>query len=219
MNNISKSVSGISEGVPVSKTAIIDALIAATRLRDIEVGHHVERVGSYALHIARNLGWNEKKLEFLWKAAQAHDIGKIAIPDKIINKAGGLTQDEFELMKTHTTSGRDMLLGLSSPFLEMSRNIALNHHECIDGSGYPAGLSGERIPLEARIVAVADVFDALTTPRSYKRAWPIDKAAYYLIEHSARKFDRHCVAAFFQEWHLVLGIMSKWSGSAEVSGA
>jgi putative two-component system response regulator len=134
----------------------------------------------------------------LRRAAPLHDVGKIGIPDAILLKPGKLTPEEFELMKTHTTIGAEILSGGRSPLVRLAQNIALTHQERWDGSGYPRGLAGEAIPLEGRIVALVDVLDALTHERPYKLAWPLDEAVAEIARQSGRQFDPRLVAVFLQ---------------------
>ena len=128
-------------------------------------------------------------------AAPMHDIGKIGIPDNILLKEDELDEAEFEIMKRHTEIGYEILKDSPSPYLQMGAIIALNHHEKFDGSGYPNGKTGNEIPMEARIVAVADVFDALTTERPYKKAWDIDKTMQRMIDEKGKHFDPDCIKA------------------------
>ena len=177
-----------------------------TRLRDADTGRHLERVSTYARLIARALppadGLDDDFVADLSILALLHDVGKVAIPDSILLKQGVFDTGEFEIMKGHVTSGvavvdeliRDFDLGGSAP-ASMLRAIVRSHHEALDGSGYPDGLKAGAIPLEARIVAVADVFDALTTDRPYKRSWSRDEAFAYLAERKGTRFDAACVAA------------------------
>jgi len=177
-----------------------------TSHRDCETGAHLERMSRYARLIARSLA-NEYKLsdayiEQLFLFSPLHDIGKISIPDRILLKQGTLTEGEFEVMKTHTTKGLEMIDFMLEVFgyhdipnIAVLRNIVVHHHESVDGSGYPAGLAGEAIPLEARIISTADIFDALTSVRPYKEAWSSDKAFKELRYLAGKKLDNKCVAA------------------------
>jgi len=172
--------------------------------KDPETGAHLERMARFSRLIAREIAseynLNDEFVEAIFWFAPMHDIGKIAIPDHIIRKPGKLTSEEFEVMKTHPTKGRDILNAMlgnfnldRSSFVSMIGNIAEFHHENIDGSGYPKGLKGDEIPIEARIIAVADVFDALTSKRSYKDAWSNADAFTTLRMMSAWKLDTKCV--------------------------
>lgn len=143
-------------------------------------------------------------------AAPMHDVGKLGIPDDILLKAGKLTENEFAIMKRHPRIGYDILKDSSSSILRLGATIALSHHEKLDGSGYPQGLSGEAIPLAGRIVAVADVFDALTSARPYKPAWRFSRAIALLRAGCGSHFDRRCVDAFLHRWNEVLAIHARF---------
>ena len=157
--------------------------------RSKESGLHVKRVALYCELFARLLGFPEEKTELLKRASPLHDIGKIGIPDAILHKPGKLDADEWEIMKTHAQIGYDMLSGSDIELFQVASQIALNHHEKWDGSGYPQGLTGHTIPLEGRITALVDVFDALGSDRCYKRAWPLDKILALIQEEKGRHFD------------------------------
>ncbi len=193
-----------------------------THERDPETGAHLDRMSRYARLIARTLaskyGFTDEYIEHVFLFAPLHDIGKIGVPDRILFKNGKLDAHEFEEMKTHAIKGRqiiDMLLsnygldGVQST--ELLRNIAQYHHEDFDGSGYPEGLSGEAIPIEARIIAVADVFDALTSARPYKSAWTNDEAFEALERLSGNKLDPTCVRALIDNRVIVEQIQSRFN--------
>ncbi|NOU40157.1 MAG: response regulator [Methylotenera sp.] len=199
----------------VSKaTAIIKAqeretifcLAKAAEYRDPETGAHIQRMAHYSKHIARVLGLSVQQQELLLEAAPMHDIGKVGIADAILLKPGKLTPEEFTLMKQHAVIGYRLLNESSSPLLKLAAEIAHTHHEKYDGSGYPRGLANEEIPLFGRIVAVADVFDALTSERPYKRAWSIEDACQLLRDGIGQHFDPTCVEAFFSEFDEVIKI-------------
>lgn len=170
-------------------------LARAGEYRDEATGNHVVRMARYALLMAAELGLPEKECEILEQAAPMHDIGKIGIPDDILRKHGRLTPAETAVMRTHTTIGYEILRDSPSCFLQTGAVIALSHHERFDGGGYPQGLAGNDIPLPARIVAVADVYDALVSNRPYKFAWSHEKALDFLRAGRGRQFDPHCVDA------------------------
>lgn len=171
----------------------IERLALAAEYRDDQTGQHARRVGRTAERLARALGLGEGRAAIIGVAAQLHDIGKIGIPDSILLKPGPLTPDEMELMKLHTTIGARILSGSSSPLLITAETIALTHHERWDGLGYPRGLRGEEIPVEGRIVAVADAFDALTAPRPH-RAPPGPREAWdALLGGAGRQWDPRIV--------------------------
>lgn len=169
------------------------ALVA--EYRDYPDGAHVQRVGRISAILAARSGMAAADVEIIRLAAPLHDIGKIAIPDEILLKPAPLTLDELDLMKSHTTVGARMLSGSRSTILAMAEDIALYHHENWDGTGYTPGLRGENIPLPGRIVAVADVFDALTHARPYKRAWTSNDALDWIVSMRSRKFDPGVVDA------------------------
>jgi HD-GYP domain-containing protein (c-di-GMP phosphodiesterase class II) len=175
---------------------VIQRLARAAEYRDDATGEHIRRVGDLSARIGAALGLPDDQLDLLRDAAPLHDVGKIAIPDSILLKPGRLTRDEFEQMKGHAATGAAMLAGREFPLLAMAEEIALTHHERWDGGGYPTGIAGSSIPLAGRIVAVADVFDALTHSRAYKEAWPFDAAVAEIERGSGHQFDPAVVAAF-----------------------
>lgn len=161
--------------------------------RSKESGLHVKRVALYCEQFARLLGLPDERQELLKRASPLHDIGKIGIPDAVLHKPGKLDADEWAIMKTHSQIGYDMLSGSDIELFQVAAQIALNHHEKWDGSGYPQGLTGQAIPLEGRITALVDVFDALGSDRCYKRAWPLDKILALIQEEKGRHFDPELV--------------------------
>lgn len=171
-------------------------LARAAESRDAVTGAHLKRMAKYSALIARHVGVPAEDVEAIELAAPMHDIGKICIPDAIMQKAGQLTSEEIVVMKTHAQIGYDILAGSPSRFLQTAASIALNHHEKFDGTGYPAGLKGKEIPLEARIVALADVFDALTSARPYKAAWEWGKALEFIVGQKGKHFDPDLVDVF-----------------------
>lgn len=179
---------------------IVSRLALAAEFRDDATGEHTYRVGRNAAMIAKELGWPQHEVETLRLAARLHDVGKIGIPDTILLKRDRLTVSEYALMKDHTNIGARILSGGRSKILRLAEEIALSHHEHFDGSGYPRGLVGESIPMSGRIVAVADVLDALTHERPYKRAWSVAEALAEIKRQSGRQFDpvvvEACLAVF-----------------------
>jgi HD-GYP domain-containing protein (c-di-GMP phosphodiesterase class II) len=171
-------------------------LAIAAEYRDDETYQHTERVGHIAARLALGLGLPAGQVTLLRQAAPLHDVGKLAIPDRILLKPGRLTEAEFEVMKTHAELGARLLSSGSSPVLQMAAVIAATHHERWDGAGYPKGLAGEATPLVGRIVAVADVFDALTHDRPYKPAWPVERAIAEIERGAGSQFDRRIVTTF-----------------------
>ncbi len=199
------AVSAVLERVRVLRAAV-RATRRLGRLRDPETGAHLERMARYTRIIARALapryGLDDEEVALLALFAPLHDVGKIGVPDRVLLKRGPLNAEEFRVMRSHVDNGGaviDMLVdefdAAALPEVEMLRNLVVHHHEAADGSGYPAGLAGDAIPLEARIVRVADVFDALTTARPYKPAWTDDEAFEFLQVRAQEKFDAECVAA------------------------
>jgi len=193
-----------------SRLQIIQRLGLAAEYKDNETGLHVIRMSHYAQSLALAAGWTASTAEELLTAAPMHDIGKIGIPDQILLKPGPLTPEEWAVMKRHPSIGAEIIGEHPSSLLRLARQIALCHHEKWDGSGYPQGLQGERIPIEARIVAVADVFDALTTARPYKHAWPVEEAIARLQADAGKHFDPTLVELFVQILPEILAIRERW---------
>lgn len=188
-------------------------LAKAAEFRDPETGAHIQRMANFSLLIAQGLGLGEEFEHMILHAAPMHDVGKLGTPDHILLKPGRLTPEEFEIMKQHSSIGYEILKDSASPVLQMAARIALTHHEKFDGSGYPAGQAGEVIPIEGRIVAVADVFDALTSERPYKKAWPLEEARAFLESGRAQHFDPACVDAFLAGWDEVLAVRDRYQDS------
>lgn len=182
----------------------------AAEFRDPETGAHIQRMAHYSFLIARRLGLPVEDQQLILQAAPMHDVGKIGIPDYILLKPANLSPEEFAVMKTHSILGFELLKGSESQILQVAASVAISHHEKFDGSGYPYGVAGEAIPLVGRIVAVADVFDALASERPYKRAWPVEKARGYVSENAGRHFDPACVEAFLACWDDVLDIHERF---------
>lgn len=185
-------------------------LCKAAEFRDPETGAHILRMAYYSQLIARGIGLSVADQDLLLEAAPMHDIGKVGIADKILLKPASLEIDEFEVMKQHAIYGYELLRGSSSRVLQAGAEIARGHHEKFDGSGYPAGLAGKDIPIFSRIVAVADVFDALTSERPYKKAWTLEAAVDFLVDGSGTHFDPDCVKAFLAAWDEVLEIRNRF---------
>jgi response regulator RpfG family c-di-GMP phosphodiesterase len=174
----------------------IHRLTRAAEFRDNETGMHIVRMGRYSAILGGAIGLDASEQELLQLAAPMHDIGKVAIPDQILLKPGKLTADEWDIMKTHTSAGFEILRDSKSRLLQQAAEIALTHHERWDGSGYPRGLSGDAIPVSGRICAISDVFDALTSVRPYKPAWPVARAVIEIEQQRGRHFDPVLVEAF-----------------------
>ncbi len=184
----------------------LDRLTKACAYKDCITGEHLKRIGLISYILGLKLGLNKSEAETLQTASPLHDIGKLAIPDSILLKKGPLTNEEFVQIKTHTTVGYDILKDSPSPYLQTGALIALNHHEKHNGTGYPNGIAGDEIPIEARIVAVADVYDSLTNHRPYKEAWPVTKALDYIKEEKGKHFDPDCVEALFASQNKIINL-------------
>jgi putative two-component system response regulator len=175
----------------------IHRLVTATMCRDEETGAHIRRTGLLSEALALAAGWSASEAERLRMAAPMHDVGKIGIPDSILQKPGPLTPDEFEIMKQHTVIGARMLTGSTSPVLQLAEAIARSHHERWDGKGYPDGLSGHQIPEAARILSVVDVYDAISHDRVYRPAMAEDQVLSTIREGQGSQFDPEIVVTFF----------------------
>jgi putative two-component system response regulator len=194
---------------------LIVRLSKAAEFRDPETGAHIVRIGHYSRLIAARLGLDDEECDLIGRAAPMHDVGKLGIPDRILLKPGRLEVHEMEVMKRHTSIGHSILAGSASQLICLGAEIALTHHERFDGTGYPGGLKGEDIPLAGRIVAVADVFDALTTARPYKLAWDLETARKALLDGRDLHFDPRCVKAFMGAWDEVLRIYEAFADPKE----
>lgn len=193
-----------------TRLQVVQRLGRAAEYKDNETGMHVLRMSHYSKVLALAYGFNEEQAEILLHAAPMHDIGKIGIPDSIMLKPARLTEEEFAVMKTHPQIGAEILGDADSELLIIARSVALTHHEKWDGSGYPNGLAGEDIPVEGRIVAIADVFDALTSKRPYKEAWSIDKTIDYIEQQSGIHFEPKLVELLKQNLPEILEIKARW---------
>ncbi|MGQ0710687.1 MAG: response regulator [Rhodoferax sp.] len=193
-------------------------LCRAAEFRDPETGAHIQRMAHFSRVIGQHMGLSVEDQELLLEAAPMHDVGKVGIPDRILLKPGRLDAQEFEIMKQHASIGYELLKGSSSRVLQVGAQIARGHHEKFDGSGYPQGLRGEDIPVFCRIVAVADVFDALTSQRPYKPAWSLEAAVDFLVAGSGRHFDPAAVQAFLNAWEEVLRIREQYHDGGDDTG-
>ncbi|GFM38450.1 response regulator [Desulfovibrio psychrotolerans] len=182
----------------------------AGHYNDDDTGVHIWRMASYARELAKSLGWSVEAQQLLLLAAPLHDTGKIGMPDSILKKPGPLTEEEWVIMRTHTTIGHRILSVSNTPLFVMAADVALCHHERWGGGGYPAGLQGEAIPEAARIVAITDVFDALTMQRPYKQPWPVERALEYIAQGDGH-FDPHMVEHFLYIQDRIVEIMRHWN--------
>ncbi len=182
--------------VRVREEEVANRLLAAAGYRDLETGAHIKRIGLYSEAIAKALGWSQLRIDDIRVAAPMHDVGKIGIPDRILLKPGRLDKNEFQYMKSHTQLGGHILEGTDIEMIEMARNIACYHHEKWDGSGYPMGLIGDAIPIEARIVSIVDVYDAMVHKRVYKEPISENDTIKYIRSASNSHFDPTIVETF-----------------------
>lgn len=216
---LAEEVAAATAEIARREDEMITRLSRAAEYRDPETGAHILRMSRYSHVIAVQMGLRPGHCDLILKAAPMHDIGKVAIPDHILLKPGRLDADEMEVMKTHAEAGYRILRGSASQMLRIAAGIARSHHERYDGNGYPLGLSAGMIPLPARIVAVADVFDALTSARPDKPAWSVDEALAFLTKGSGSQFDPVCVSAFMARLDDVLRIQTEHAGDEALLGA
>ncbi|MEJ1297854.1 MAG: two-component system response regulator [Candidatus Sedimenticola sp. (ex Thyasira tokunagai)] len=208
---LTRRVNERTEELNHTRLQIIQRLGRAAEYKDNETGMHVIRMSNSSRLIAQAYGGNDAWVEMFYNAAPMHDIGKIGIPDHVLLKPGKLDSDEWELMKKHAEFGAEIIGEDDNPLLQMSRTIALTHHEKWDGSGYPKGLVGEEIPLEGRIVAIADVYDALTSERPYKKAWSVEDAVKLIDENSDSHFDPSLVKLFHDVFPKILEVSKQYA--------
>jgi len=214
-NVLEEKVAERTQELNDTRLEIIQRLGLAAEYRDNETGLHIIRMSKMSAALAKAAGMSDQECELVLNASPMHDIGKLGIPDSVLLKPGKLDAEEWEVMKTHTAIGAEILSGGNSELLEQARLIALTHHEKWDGSGYPKGLKGEDIPLVGRIVALADVYDALTSERPYKKAWSSEKAVSYIKEMSGTQFDPKLVDLFVEILPKVMSISERY-GEPEV---
>ena len=221
---IQKPVSGpivlrrVQSHLSLVRAKDMEALVQASILmlgeaghyNDTDTGEHIWRMAAYSSSLACAAGWSQSDAEVLQLAAPMHDTGKIGIPDEVLKAPRKLTDEEWLIMKSHSQIGYDILSKSSNPVFKMAAEVALGHHEKWDGTGYPQGLEGEQIPHSARIVAIADVFDALTMKRPYKDAWPVEKALEVIKQDAGSHFDPTLVTHFFDILPEILQIKERW---------
>jgi response regulator RpfG family c-di-GMP phosphodiesterase len=199
-----------------SQEETVTRLAAAADWRDTDTAQHINRVGEYCAHLGSWAGCTEEYVEELRMASKMHDVGKLGVPDAILLKPGRFTDDEFQMMKRHTTMGGKILEGSNSPLLQMAHRIALSHHEHYDGSGYPHGLKGEDIPLEGRITSICDAFDAMCSKRVYKEAYPLDKVFGIIKSELGKQFDPVLGQLFIDNRGKVEKLMGQFSHTAHL---
>ncbi len=199
-----------------TQVEVINMLGRAAEFKDNETGYHVKRVGAYAYLLAIAYGIDKREAELLMLASPMHDVGKIGIEDKILKKPGRLDDAERAAMNDHAVIGADIIGDQNSEVLRYAKIVAIEHHEKWNGKGYPNGIAGEDIHLFARIVAIADVFDALTSERPYKKPWPFEKAMNLLIEEKGQHFDEKLVDLFVEHTDEVKAIMEKYKETFDV---
>ena len=199
-----------TEEIVLRERETINRLSRAAEYRDPETGAHIQRMAHYSWLIAMRMKLPKEDQDLILVAAPMHDIGKVGTPDNILLKPGKLDADEFAIMKDHARIGHEILANSRSPLLLAAAEIAYSHHEKFDGSGYPQGLAGTAIPLFGRIVAVADVFDALTSARPYKEAWEIERAVAHMQENAGSHFDPQCIEIFLKDFDQVLSIRKRF---------
>jgi putative two-component system response regulator len=200
-----------TKNINETRLKIIQRLGRAAEYKDDNTGMHVIRMSHYARVLGRAAGMSETMADMLLDAAPMHDIGKIGIPDSILQKQAKLDDDEWAIMQTHTEMGTKIIGDDESELLKMAGQVASTHHEFWDGNGYPRGLSGEQIPIVGRIVAIADVFDALTSKRPYKEAWTVDETISYIQDQSGKQFDPGLVPLFVENLEKILLLMDQFT--------
>jgi putative two-component system response regulator len=200
----------VKEDLRASREETVYRLSIAAELKDDETPRHIARMTRYCALLANRTGADEEQAELIRVASIMHDVGKIGVPDAILMKPAALTPEERLVMQTHAEIGHKILSGSKSPFLEVAAAIALTHHEWFDGSGYPNGIEGPTIPREGRIAAIADVFDALTTDKVFRKAYPIGKAVEMMQEGRGTQFDPDLLDAFLDSLDEALGIREEY---------
>lgn len=200
-----------TEELHATRLQVVQRLGMAAEYRDEETGHHILRMSHISALLAKASGWDDAACDLILNASPMHDIGKIGIPDAVLLKPGRFEPHEWAIMQTHAVIGGKLLEGDDSDLMRTAREIALTHHEKWDGSGYPHGLVGEAIPPSGRIAALADVFDALTSARPYKKAWTIEAAVDLIKSSSGQHFDPQLVELFLQQLPAILEIRDRYS--------
>jgi putative two-component system response regulator len=216
---LAQAVQKATADIAAREREAILRLSRAAEFRDAETGSHLLRMAAYARLVAERMGLDQAECNLIYEAAPMHDIGKVGIPDAVLLKPGPLDELEMAVMRTHAQIGADILAGSESALLQAGAVIALSHHERWDGGGYPQGLAGEAIPLYGRIVAVADVFDALTSARPYKIGWELPRAVAHMRDGRGGHFDPRCVDALLADMGAVLAIQQRYHDGCGRSAA
>ncbi|WP_424932784.1 HD domain-containing phosphohydrolase [Amaricoccus macauensis] len=206
---LTREVEAATKELLLREEEMIWRLARAIEYRDGGTGEHINRVAAISRIVAEELGLDRNHCRDIYLAAPLHDVGKIGVSDSILNKPGGLDSAETAAMREHVNYGANILADGHSNLLKVAASIAKSHHERWDGTGYPDGLAGKDIPIEGRIAAIADVFDALCTDRPYKRAWSLDRAREHISSEAGAHFDPQCVAAFERAWPRIADYMSE----------
>ncbi|MBW2186502.1 MAG: response regulator [Deltaproteobacteria bacterium] len=209
-NNLEQEVRKRTEEIRLTQLETVRRLGVAGEFRDNETGAHVLRMSHICSMLAKKLGLSEAYCEMILYASSMHDVGKIGVRDAVLLKQGKLDDEEWKLMKRHPQIGAQIIGNQRSALMTLAREIALNHHEKWDGNGYPRGLGGDEIPMSARIAAISDVFDALTSQRPYKEAWSIEKAVALISEESGRHFDPALVEIFIDNIDEIIEIKERY---------
>ncbi|MDD2368742.1 MAG: two-component system response regulator [Sulfuricurvum sp.] len=209
-HNLEQKLQERTEEIVLTRMEVIRQLGRAAEFKDNETGTHILRMSAYAKLIAQKIGLDNARTELIYLSAPMHDIGKIGTPDAVLQKPGPLTPEEWEVIRKHPKQGADIIGNHHSLLLQTARVVSLTHHERFDGTGYPNGIKGYDIPLAGRIVAIADVFDALTSKRPYKDAWSIERAVEYLLAQKGKHFDGELVDTFLQHMDEIQAIMMQF---------
>lgn len=217
-DDVKKSISELKAAHQELQEASLDTihrLVLAAEYKDEDTGAHIVRMSRYSALIAEKLGLPDRDVQNILYAAPMHDVGKIGVPDSILMKPGKLTDEEFEIIKTHTIIGAKILTDSKAEVLKVAEQVALSHHEKWNGEGYPQGLHGDSIPLAGRIVAIADVFDALTSKRPYKKPFPLEVALDIIRKERGEHFDPDVVDVFLENIEEILNIKEEVSSEHE----
>ncbi len=209
-NHLQELIDEATGEIKKRELEIINRLVTTVEFRDTETANHIKRMAHYSRIIARGLLGDDERVNLIFLAAPMHDIGKIGISDNILMKPGSLSPDETDQMMMHSRIGYAIMKGSPSQLIQVGAKIALYHHEKYDGTGYPDGVSGENIPLEGRIVSVADVFDAMTSNRIYRKALPVESSLEYIRNESGRHFDPGCVTVFLDSLDEIMAIKNQY---------